>query len=456
MTDDLERAQHVASQWHLGQTSAHYESGGDVGTISTGKHDKGGVSYGAYQLSSASGTLREYLDQSPYGAQFQGLTPVTPAFNAKWQTLARTDPGFGEDQQRFVGQSHYSQQVAALEARGIDLSDRGMAVQDALWSTSVQCRGLTPRIFDKGLQEKFGQHYDLATLSDKDIVGAVQDYKTAHVETLFAGSPHLHDSLKARFAHERVALEALAGADATLAANGVTVPHVALPTSAAPSQARGGLHPHAGHGHPPVRLHDHGAPVVALQQQLSALHYRGVEGRPLEADGHFGPATQAAVEAFQRDQHLHVDGVAGARTMNALQAALPPPVRALDHQAHPGHSMYTRVFRLVQDLDAQQGRTSDQMSANLAGALSAQSRAAGMTQIDHLALSEDASKAYVIQGDLHSPFKQYASVDVAQAVVQPLDRSSHAWMQAQQQQQQMAAPTIEAPQQAPTAPTMSR
>jgi hypothetical protein len=98
------------------------------------------------------------------------------------------------------------------------------------------------------------------------------------------------------------------------------------------------------------------------------------------------------------------------------------------------------------------------MSANLAGALSAQSRAEGMTRIDHIALSDDASRAYVIQGDLNSPFKQYASVDVAQAVVQPLEQSSHAWTQAnqQQQQQQTATAAVEVPQQAATAPAMTR
>ncbi|MGY3230976.1 hypothetical protein ACVWWJ_002460 [Luteibacter sp. HA06] len=98
------------------------------------------------------------------------------------------------------------------------------------------------------------------------------------------------------------------------------------------------------------------------------------------------------------------------------------------------------------------------MSANLAGSLSAQSRAEGMTRLDHIALSDDATRAYVIQGDLNSPFKQYASVDVAQAVVQPLEQSSQAWTQAdqQQQQQQIAAPTIDVEQQVPTAPTMSR
>jgi peptidoglycan hydrolase-like protein with peptidoglycan-binding domain len=456
MTDDLERARQAASEWHLGQTSARYESGGDVGTISTGKDDKGGVSYGAYQLSSVSGTLREYLDQSPYGAQFQGLTPATPAFNTQWQTLARTDPGFGQDQHQFIGQSHYSQQVAALQARGLDLSHRGMAVQDALWSTSVQCRGLTPGIFDKGLQEKFGQHYDLATLSDKDIVGAVQDYKTAHVDTLFAGSPKLHHSLQARFGHEKVALETLAAADATLTTNGVTVPHSALPLPAAMSHAQAGRH--HGEGGTSVRLHDRGASVEALQQQLGALNYGSANGQPIRADGHFGPATQAAVEAFQRDRHLSADGVAGPRTLEALHRAQSAPATTLDDPTHAGHAMYGQALRLVQSIDAQQGRASDHMSANLAGSLSAQSRAEGMTRLDHIALSDDATRAYVIQGDLNSPFKQYASVDVAQAVVQPLEQSSQAWTQAdqQQQQQQIAAPTIDVEQQVPTAPTMSR
>jgi len=98
------------------------------------------------------------------------------------------------------------------------------------------------------------------------------------------------------------------------------------------------------------------------------------------------------------------------------------------------------------------------MSANLAGALSAQSRAEGMTRLDHIALSDDATRAYVIQGDVNSPFKQYASVDVAQAVAQPLEQSSQAWTQAnqQQQQQQMAAPAIEVAQQAQAGPSMSR
>jgi hypothetical protein len=63
-----------------------------------------------------------------------------------------------------------------------------------------------------------------------------------------------------------------------------------------------------------------------------------------------------------------------------------------------------------------------------------------------------------VQGDLNSPFKQYASVDIAQAVVQPIDQSSHVWTQAhqQQQEQQLALPSIEVTQQAQSAPSMTR
>ncbi|WP_330873180.1 hypothetical protein [Xanthomonas fragariae] len=59
-------------------TSSRYESSGrGAGTISTGKNDHGGVSYGTYQLSTSQGTLQEYLDQSRYGPQFFGLEPLT-------------------------------------------------------------------------------------------------------------------------------------------------------------------------------------------------------------------------------------------------------------------------------------------------------------------------------------------------------------------------------------------
>lgn len=62
-----------------------------------------------------------------------------------------------------------------------------------------------------------------------------------------------------------------------------------------------------------ARPGDHGKGVAALQRQLAALGY---EVRTV--DGQYGPATQHAVVAFQKVNHLSRDGLAGPKTMKAL------------------------------------------------------------------------------------------------------------------------------------------
>ncbi|MEI2429443.1 hypothetical protein RDV84_21845 [Lysobacter yananisis] len=53
----------------------------------------------------------------------------------------------------------------------------------------MQLRTLTPGIVEKGFKEKFGPRYQLDQLSDRDIVEAIQDYKTQHTGRLFRSSP---------------------------------------------------------------------------------------------------------------------------------------------------------------------------------------------------------------------------------------------------------------------------
>ena len=63
-----------------------------------------------------------------------------------------------------------------------------------------------------------------------------------------------------------------------------------------------------------------GAQVVNLQKKLKDLGlYSGA------TDGKFGPATKAAVIAFQKSKKLKGDGIAGPRTMAALEAATKGP-----------------------------------------------------------------------------------------------------------------------------------
>jgi hypothetical protein len=441
MADTLEQAKETAERWSLGQTSASYESGlAGAGAISTGKGDHGGVSYGSYQFSSVTGTLHEYLQQSAYGEKFDGLTPATPKFDTVWQELARTDPGFGKDQHDFVGRSHYGAQVAALKASGLDLSNRDMAVQDAIWSTAVQFRNLTPGIFNKGLSEKFGADYELAKLSDNDIVDAVQDYKSAHVATLFSHSPKLHGALKARFSSEKAALEHLADTDAVLKAHGVAVTHRTL--EQAPESVQ-----HVVSGHVPhivLRIGSKGPEVATVQRELAAIGYQH-QGSPLKDDGDFGPTTRAAVEDFQRKHGLEPDGKVGNDTAAALKQAT---VRTsalttltLDQSHHPGNPIFQQALAGVSQLDRAQGRATDFLSYNLSGALALAARKEGLERIDQVVLSEDGTRAIAVQGDFKSPLRCLADVDVVSGVNTPLAQSSTDWSPFESSLQSMHAPS---------------
>ena len=67
-----------------------------------------------------------------------------------------------------------------------------------------------------------------------------------------------------------------------------------------------------------MRPGDRGDAVTQLQQKLKDLGY--FSGT---ADGEYGSGTETAVRAFQRDNRLGVDGVAGENTLAALSRAVP-------------------------------------------------------------------------------------------------------------------------------------
>ena len=73
-----------------------------------------------------------------------------------------------------------------------------------------------------------------------------------------------------------------------------------------------------------LRFGANGVSVAEMQADLAALGY--FSGR---VDGDFGPLTRAALLAFQADQGLATDGVAGMATWAALEVAEPRPARTV-------------------------------------------------------------------------------------------------------------------------------
>ncbi len=70
--------------------------------------------------------------------------------------------------------------------------------------------------------------------------------------------------------------------------------------------------------HSNLRQGAHGDVVRELQSDLSALGYTDRHGNPLHPDGDFGRDTANAIESYQRNNGLAVDGVAGTTTRNLL------------------------------------------------------------------------------------------------------------------------------------------
>lgn len=143
------------------------------------------------------GTVAKFVSMMGYTQQFSGMAPGSAKFSAKWKELAR-NPQFGEDQHEFIKKTHFIPQLNHLKKNGIDLSQRGPAVQDAIWSTSVQFGGATNLIINalKGL--------DVDKITDCTIASAIQNYKIANNNALFkSSSPAVRSSTLNRAKNEK-------------------------------------------------------------------------------------------------------------------------------------------------------------------------------------------------------------------------------------------------------------
>ncbi|WP_395136032.1 XVIPCD domain-containing protein [Rhodanobacter sp. FW102-FHT14D07] len=164
---------------------------------------------------------------------------------------------------------------------------------------------------------------------------------------------------------------------------------------------------------------------------MKELGYHDADGNSLEADGSFGPHTRAAVEAFQRDHQLIVDGEVGPRTLHALEQAVQQKSHdetvRLDDLRHPDHALYQQALTGVQHIDATIGRRPDTRSENLAAALAVAAREQGLQRIDQVMLSENGTRAFALE---YGSFARMAHVQTAEAVRTSASESSVMWAEA--------------------------
>ena len=135
----------------LGALSAKYETGGrGPGTVSTGKGDPGGVSYGSYQMASKMGVPQKFVAQVgfPWLTDFQNLSAGSAEFTACWKRIAASDTdAFQKCQHEYIKKTHYDLLVAKiLNDDQLDVNTRSRALQDVVWSTAVQHGGNTSMV----------------------------------------------------------------------------------------------------------------------------------------------------------------------------------------------------------------------------------------------------------------------------------------------------------------------
>lgn len=193
-----------------------------------------------------------------------------------------------------------------------------------------------------------------------------------------------------------------------------------------------------------------GEQVAAIQRQLSQLGYTGADGRPLQDDKEFGPNTQHAVRAFQRDQGLEDDGRAGPLTLGALAVAVSASHEAerqstLADHGHPDHARFTEAQGHLDVLEQSRRQAglpalfaNENERDNAAGQLVFESRVAGMRSIDAVLARTDGSGLFAVQGQAGDPASLRIFVDGSQARSQDVASSTRQLDDFQQQHNAMA------------------
>ena len=157
--------------------------------------DRGGVSYGSYQMASRFGVPQDFLknEGAPWADQFAGTDASSSngSFAQTWKDIAAAAPdAFGQAQQDYIARTHYAPVLAMANLLGFSTSDVG--VQNALWSQSVQS-GLNGNLsIFQGFMTTTGGNPLFMTAQEQieGLYAARGDYTTSiHIQPPSAGVP---------------------------------------------------------------------------------------------------------------------------------------------------------------------------------------------------------------------------------------------------------------------------
>jgi len=217
----------IENMYPLGSLSTLYETGNNgPGTVSTGRGDSGGASYGSYQLTSQfngvnGGRVAEFIGSSygaAYASEFAGLRPGSQAYTDAWKDIALRDPvGFEAAQHDFIQATHYDPAVVNISNQlNFDITDRSQTLQNVLWSTSVHHGPGVPPILNAF------SGVDMNQLSDEEIINMIYtereaDNANGELKYFSNNSLEVQNGVRNRFIHERQdALDALMNENAIL------------------------------------------------------------------------------------------------------------------------------------------------------------------------------------------------------------------------------------------------
>lgn len=176
-----------------------------------------------------------------------------------------------------------------------------------------------------------------------------------------------------------------------------------------------------------------GAQQLAVQYDPMFDKYRGDVRTMREGVGLLGTNLQDVIQVFKAPLEAG-EPARRATPQRGQQGAALQPEQMPDMRlpGHPANEKYLQAYTGMAAIDQALGRTPDQTTERVAASLTAHS--ARLSSIERVALSNDGSRAFALEGG-QGPVeaRERASVAINEAMQRPVEASTQQWQEASQQ-----------------------